>query len=210
MPGATPTYGLPYPVGTDPVADGDNTMQALAQEVEAELARVDAALVAGDTATLAAARTARVVLGAEALGILSGVNTLTATFRNRMRVWRYADNATSILGGTVLIPPGWTTAHVDLWWTNAGAGAGVVAWRCDLGPMVEGAAVPDPATGTGGPTTEVAAPADGIVKRSRVATGAAVTAGAIHALEMMRHGALAGDTLPNEATLIAVDLVRAS
>lgn len=34
MPAYTPTYGLPYPVGTDRVQDGDDAMRALAEAVE--------------------------------------------------------------------------------------------------------------------------------------------------------------------------------
>lgn len=35
--GSTTTHGLPYPVGTDRVMDGDNAMQALAEAVDAQL-----------------------------------------------------------------------------------------------------------------------------------------------------------------------------
>lgn len=34
MPGSTPIYGFPYPLGTDPVRDGDNVIQNLATDVE--------------------------------------------------------------------------------------------------------------------------------------------------------------------------------
>lgn len=37
MPGTTPIYGLPYPEGTDPVREGDNTIKALAERMEALL-----------------------------------------------------------------------------------------------------------------------------------------------------------------------------
>jgi len=40
MPAKTGT-GLPYPLGTDPVRDGDNTMQALAEAVDAQWRRGD-------------------------------------------------------------------------------------------------------------------------------------------------------------------------
>jgi hypothetical protein len=38
MGGTTPKYGLPYPTGTDRVADGDNAMQALAEKIDDTLA----------------------------------------------------------------------------------------------------------------------------------------------------------------------------
>jgi hypothetical protein len=37
MAATTPTYGFPYPVGSDPLADGDNQARALAERVEAVL-----------------------------------------------------------------------------------------------------------------------------------------------------------------------------
>lgn len=39
MAGTTPRTGLPYPTGTDRVADGDNAMQALAERIEARYPR---------------------------------------------------------------------------------------------------------------------------------------------------------------------------
>lgn len=37
----TPTYAIPYPIGTDRVMDGDNAMQAIAERVEAILSQLD-------------------------------------------------------------------------------------------------------------------------------------------------------------------------
>lgn len=37
MPGTTPVYGFPYPLGSDPVRDGDNDIRALAEDVETVL-----------------------------------------------------------------------------------------------------------------------------------------------------------------------------
>ena len=37
MPGSTPIYGFPYPLGSDPVSDGDNVIRSLAEDVETEL-----------------------------------------------------------------------------------------------------------------------------------------------------------------------------
>lgn len=208
MPGATPTYALPYPVGADPVADGDNIMQALAEAVEDVLEAEAAARLAGDAATLADARTVRTLLRATDLNVVSGAGG-ALTFRNRVPVWRFPDGATVILGTLLLVPAGWATMHVDLWWTNAQAAAGNVSWRLDLGPMVEGQAVPDPASGSGVPTVDLAAPADGIVKRSRLATGLACTPGP-NSVEIMRHGGLAGDTVAGQVSLLALEFTRAA
>lgn len=35
MPSQTPVFALPYPLGTDPVADGDDAIKALAERIEA-------------------------------------------------------------------------------------------------------------------------------------------------------------------------------
>jgi hypothetical protein len=37
MSGATPTFGFPYPTGTDRVMDGDNAIEALARAIESVL-----------------------------------------------------------------------------------------------------------------------------------------------------------------------------
>lgn len=37
MPGSTPIYGFPYPLGSDPVKDGDNVIQSLATDVENQM-----------------------------------------------------------------------------------------------------------------------------------------------------------------------------
>lgn len=37
MPGTTPLFAFPYPLGTDPISDGDDQMKALAERVEAIL-----------------------------------------------------------------------------------------------------------------------------------------------------------------------------
>lgn len=34
MPASTPTYGLPYPAATDPLANGDDAIKALAERVD--------------------------------------------------------------------------------------------------------------------------------------------------------------------------------
>lgn len=46
---------MPYPVGTDRVADGDNAIQALAEKVDAQLSRNMGAPVAGAYTTIAPA-----------------------------------------------------------------------------------------------------------------------------------------------------------
>lgn len=54
MPSSTAKYGVPYPTGADPVADGDNTIQSLATRVDLLLGEVGTANItpsAVDTTT---------------------------------------------------------------------------------------------------------------------------------------------------------------
>jgi hypothetical protein len=46
MPGSTPIYGFPYPLGSDPVRDGDNVIRSLAEDVETAIAPLGFGLVA--------------------------------------------------------------------------------------------------------------------------------------------------------------------
>jgi hypothetical protein len=47
MPGTTPIYALPYPVGTDPLQQGDNKIRELAERLEAVLAAAPYAKATG-------------------------------------------------------------------------------------------------------------------------------------------------------------------
>jgi hypothetical protein len=49
MGGTTPTHGLPYPTGSDRVAEGDNAIQALAVKLDSELSERDATIGAQGT-----------------------------------------------------------------------------------------------------------------------------------------------------------------
>lgn len=71
MPLTTPTYGLPYPEASDP-PNGPTQIQALAEEVEDELTRIDATAAANTTAANARAKG---VVGQSAIGTSSSANT---------------------------------------------------------------------------------------------------------------------------------------
>ncbi|MBF6085302.1 hypothetical protein IU485_28435 [Nocardia cyriacigeorgica] len=57
MPGQTPVYGFPYPLGTEPVAQGDNVIQSLATAVETTLQNNDFTPGAGAPPSASAVRT---------------------------------------------------------------------------------------------------------------------------------------------------------
>lgn len=44
MPGYTPNYSFPYPLGTDPVRDGDDVIQQFADQVDLELVNLNSVL----------------------------------------------------------------------------------------------------------------------------------------------------------------------
>ena len=52
MPANTPIYGFPYPLGTDPVSQGDNDIRALAEDVETVIAANTPGLVLINQATV--------------------------------------------------------------------------------------------------------------------------------------------------------------
>lgn len=104
-------------------------------------------------------------------------------------------------------PASWTTVHVDLFWTNAGAGAGNVAWAANLYHPANGATL---ATSAGGGATIHTAPAQNVLKVSRLLTGQAITAANLANLLLSRRGANGDDTLANDAAAVGVLITKAS
>lgn len=51
MVGATPKFALPYPVGTDPISDGDDQIAALATKLDTMFGNVRAATISKGTGT---------------------------------------------------------------------------------------------------------------------------------------------------------------
>jgi hypothetical protein len=66
MPANTPIYNFPYPLGTDPVSQGDNDIRALAEDVETVIAPIDDKL--GSGVSLASGASAGSVIVADGLG----------------------------------------------------------------------------------------------------------------------------------------------
>ncbi|MFW0790107.1 hypothetical protein [Gordonia sp. CPCC 205333] len=51
MPAQTPIYGIPYPIGTDPITQGDKQIKALAERVETVMNEAEIPLPAGSDPT---------------------------------------------------------------------------------------------------------------------------------------------------------------
>lgn len=69
------------------------------------------------------------VTGTPALGIVGGGRRLAMLFDGA---------ADELAAGSMIIPPGWLTFSVDVYWCNAGAGAGGVFWVFQGDDYVEG------------------------------------------------------------------------
>lgn len=106
------------------------------------------------------------------------------------------------------VPGDWATADVDLWWTNAGAGAGNVRWVYNPASYIEG----DNLTGSaGGISQVVGAPAQNVIEITRMTTGASVSPASLLSANIRRSGSSLGvDTLANDAGIIAVVFNKAS
>lgn len=134
-----------------------------------------------------------------------GSPALTTT--NRWPAYAFDSAAAELTSVTWLVPTGWSTVHVDFYWTNLGAGSGDVVWRCDLGSAGDGETLSSPSDGT--PVTATA-PAQNVLEVTRMLTSAAVTAGEMALIDVVRLGADGADTLGNDAGVTGVAITRAS
>lgn len=108
-----------------------------------------------------------------------------------------------------IVPSGWATIDVDLWWTNAGAGSGDVRWR--VVQTEYGDAVPFSSPTTILDTTStITAPSGGTTKKSAMGTGGAVTPGRLVRLFIEREASNVADTLANDAAMLALHIRKAS
>lgn len=123
-------------------------------------------------------------------------------------VWLLDSAATDeSVSTSLLIPSGWNTVDIDIWWTNAGAGAGNVRWEVGYQSRGDTETLTQTWTAT---ASNIAAPAQSVVKKSTIISGGAVTAGELLGLIITRYGSNAGDTLANDAGLLGVDIRKAS
>lgn len=119
------------------------------------------------------------------------------------------DAATSERVATMvrLAPLGWATMHVDIYWGNAGAGAGNVTWRAFQEDFVAGETLG--AGGSPGDVTDTAGAQNVLRPPFRVITGQAVPAD-LFFLSIRRDASAGTDTLANDAALYGVLLTKAS
>lgn len=227
---ATTPKGAPYPVGSDLVVNGDNAIQALAEWVDARPGIAVMTTAERNALTGADLWTGRKIYNttesreehyngsawvasnptSEPIQILAPAMRGSSVLGTVGAGWwtaRLYDPATGQGADAVItIPSGWATVDVDVWWTNAGAGAGNVVWDCRLQAKADGAAMTGP---TYTPVT-IAAPAQDVTKKSTLRTGVAVTAGGLLLVNLNRAAADAADTLGNNAGVMAIAVRKAS
>lgn len=102
---------------------------------------------------------------------------------------------------TFTVPSAWASFVVDLYWTNEGAGAGAVRWNTNVKILTSGNLTSEAVTAV---AANVTAPAQFTVALRTAHQTVTTEADAVYALQVDRIGGDAGDTLANDAGLIAV------
>lgn len=162
----------------------------------------------GDTITLTV-NIPNVWLPAHAFGVALNTPTNALVASGYGSGWSFPDAAQHGIASNMIVPTGWATINVDLWWTNASSSSGDVLWRVFLDNDADGAALGGGSTP--GALAAIAAPTtSAVLKKSTVATGFAVTAGNLLNIAIDRNGNGAGDTLANDAVIVGVNIRRAS
>jgi hypothetical protein len=141
---------------------------------------------------------------------MATVNTPALTHRLRHPAWLFDAVSTELASFGYSLPTYWRSYHVDLYWTNAGAGTGDVVWTLQTNGLADGETLGNPAGGT--PTVTVAAPAQDVLKVSRMTSSALSYGANDYAMTgvLWRDGGNAADTLGNDAAALGVEFVRAS
>lgn len=106
------------------------------------------------------------------------------------------------------IPDSWATVDVDVWWINAGAGAGDVVWRLDWHKFAAGDSAQAVDTSTS--LTTSTAGAQNIIVVTTIASGIAFESTKLNRVEVVRLATDAADTLANDAGFLGVMLRKAS
>lgn len=150
-------------------------------------------------------------LGAESLhgGPFPGYGTPTKSNNSRWPYWLLDASTQERLGGNLIIPSGWTTVNVDLYWTNPSTDTGDAQWIGFIGAYGDGDSTAKGLTTiTAGLTAT--APAQDTLKVTRLGSGIAITAGSMNNLLLTREATNAADTLANDAAVLGVLISKAS
>lgn len=183
--------------------------------------RLGAVLVAAGTVSIDAAKitdrraaagnaayvVASVVVAPGELTLAFGTPAETA-LSTETPAWLFDAASQESVSGTLALPSGWATFHVELLWATPGTTAGDVVWRLDMRTT---AGVTGLVTG-GFTSTLVTSPQGGQLQLvvAAVASNVAVPSAGRHVLfRVNRMAADAADTLANDAALVGVRFRKA-
>jgi hypothetical protein len=120
--------------------------------------------------------------------------------------WLLDASANELLSGAIAIPSWWATYHVDVVWTNAGAGSGDVRFQMWSSSLADGVT----ASGSSSPAVDFTAPVQDVVEHSRLVSSANLAIGDVLGFYVGRIGTAAPDTLGNDCLFFGLRFVRAS
>jgi len=200
------------------ITDATSAYQPLDSDLTAIAAANNGAVLAATTASFTTADESKldgIAPGATAGGVneiwigagdlaTTTLGTLTYTDVNRTKLWSMAVG-NAALTCSVFLPSDWTTYHVDFYFTNLGAGTGNVPWEFRTQYLEDASSLA--AFGTGDTATP-AAPAQNVVRVTRLATGKTATAGKMLSMNVVKLAT--GETLGNASGFIGVRLLKAS
>jgi hypothetical protein len=124
--------------------------------------------------------------------------------------WLFDQTTGEAIAATTRLPLHFSTFHVDLYWTNAGAGAGDVFWRLGLSMTGDTESLPNYTAGfiSFGAVT---APSENVLKVTRLtATARTNQSGELVGIYLDRLANDAADTLGNDCGVVAVLITKAS
>lgn len=152
---------------------------------------------------------APILLGSDRFEVISGSPTIGPIGGNRRNGWLMDATSDEIIGTEILIPNGWASIKVTLFWVNAGAGSGSVVWAFNGGQFSVGSTI-NAADTKNSFEYAFAAGAQDVLMQSVIPDAVPVTDGELLWLRIKRVGSALGDTLANDAALIAVRVDRVS
>lgn len=187
--------------------DGDILTRAAGEP--ARITRADLAADSAFSSRYAPVANDTISIPVGGLVLLSGTPAIGSPVATGVthRAWLLDADATEGLSTNLAIPPWWNTFHVDVLWTNAGAGSGNIVWYSDIQIAGDGDTI-NTATSTFGPTAT--APARGVLRVQRFYTGLSGGTAKTAFLTIYRIATNAADTLTNDIGVYGVTLTRAS
>ena len=149
----------------------------------------------------------RIWCPASMFSMQGGAPTLTGTGgTGSLQGWLLDAATVENVVSTLLVPPWWATLAVDVWWLNAGAGAGAVRLRTVFASHAVGTTVSTTTSDVS--ATYTAGAQNEIMKATSHVTSVAVDSAVPQRFGILRAGNDAADTLANDILVIGLMLRR--